>query len=659
MIRSDGLRCTWDFRDRLVAVEDDTMRAEYRYDVTGRRIIKRVTPKAAPAAPASPSGDAPKPARPTATLYPGQHFEVREHDQPTKYVFRGATRVARVTSSFSLNTRVQRFRLHSGWNLLSLAVTAPNALRQLTDFQSSILNPQSVVRWNQPTLTWLPLAQNETLPAGAILWLHAASASTLVLTGSYLEPVNRPIPAGGSFLPSAGLEVLPLFAEGSPDQPAPLEILNLPVAASRQSAAPFLEKQSATFSRTAAIGVSVLRSLTGLNAASALWHFESSSQTWKARLPSIRSFDPGFLEFLAPGSAIFIQSDSPAELAAPEPTLRISYYHRDHLGSSSVMSDAAGALLEETAFYPFGEARHEHQLRQVDEFYGFTQKERDRESELHYFEARFLSGPRSRFLSVDPKFASLEAATSDPQQLNLYAYARNNPVLYIDPTGLDFGVPEPAGSFDEIDVDTTAEAIGGFLNSTWLGSAIKAPPKINDAASFSGGFGDAILNPMAKFAGVRDFGLGFGQMTRLALGINNVDTSSPDYAGGAMVSTLLQFAATGGVSSVAKTAVVESAIESRVANTLALRPTQPAGANYSLAWRPTQPAGGTMVTGSGDVAQAVARQAQAVKTGMYADPHWGPILRAADATRAARMTVEATSRNEAVEMLGALFKAIQ
>jgi YD repeat-containing protein len=39
---SDGMRCTWDFRDRLVAVEDEAMRAEYRYDYTGRRVLKRV-----------------------------------------------------------------------------------------------------------------------------------------------------------------------------------------------------------------------------------------------------------------------------------------------------------------------------------------------------------------------------------------------------------------------------------------------------------------------------------------------------------------------------------------------------------------------------------------------------------------------------------------
>jgi hypothetical protein len=45
----DGLRCTWDFRDRLVAIEDDSMRADYRYDYSGRRVLKRVRWKPEPA----------------------------------------------------------------------------------------------------------------------------------------------------------------------------------------------------------------------------------------------------------------------------------------------------------------------------------------------------------------------------------------------------------------------------------------------------------------------------------------------------------------------------------------------------------------------------------------------------------------------------------
>jgi hypothetical protein len=46
------------------------------------------------------------------TLYVGKHFEVRDHDQPTKYVFNGNTRIARITGSLSTNTRIQRFRLY-------------------------------------------------------------------------------------------------------------------------------------------------------------------------------------------------------------------------------------------------------------------------------------------------------------------------------------------------------------------------------------------------------------------------------------------------------------------------------------------------------------------------------------------------------------------
>jgi hypothetical protein len=95
----------------LVAIEDDTMRAEFRYDYTGRRVIKRVLWKPTP----SPDTSPPPPdlvASSTWVLYPGRHFEVREHDEPTKYVFAGPTRIARITGSLSNQQRVQR--IHCG-----------------------------------------------------------------------------------------------------------------------------------------------------------------------------------------------------------------------------------------------------------------------------------------------------------------------------------------------------------------------------------------------------------------------------------------------------------------------------------------------------------------------------------------------------------------
>src|SRR5829696_2135839 len=108
MTEADGFQFTWDYKNRLVAVEDDLVRAEYLYDYTDRRIVKRVWPKPG-------TNSLSTALRPTTTIYPGMYFEVREHDQPTKYVFNGGTRVARVTGSLSTSTRVQRLRLHPGW----------------------------------------------------------------------------------------------------------------------------------------------------------------------------------------------------------------------------------------------------------------------------------------------------------------------------------------------------------------------------------------------------------------------------------------------------------------------------------------------------------------------------------------------------------------
>jgi RHS repeat-associated protein len=69
--------------------------------------------------------------------------------------------------------------------------------------------------------------------------------------------------------------------------------------------------------------------------------------------------------------------------------------------------------------------------------YKFTGKEHDTESGLDNFEARYYASPMGRMLSADPVFISADRI-ADPQGLNLYAYARNNPVTITDPTGLDF-----------------------------------------------------------------------------------------------------------------------------------------------------------------------------------------------------------------------------
>src|SRR5437867_5230935 len=65
----------------------------------------------------------------------------------------------------------------------------------------------------------------------------------------------------------------------------------------------------------------------------------------------------------------------------------------------------------------------------------FTGKERDGETGLDNFGARYFSGPEGRFTSPDPLMAS--ATARDPQTWNRYAYGLNNPLRFIDPTGMD------------------------------------------------------------------------------------------------------------------------------------------------------------------------------------------------------------------------------
>jgi RHS repeat-associated protein len=74
---------------------------------------------------------------------------------------------------------------------------------------------------------------------------------------------------------------------------------------------------------------------------------------------------------------------------------------------------------------------------------GFTGKERDAETGLDYFGARYFSGAQGRFTSPDPD--NLGAVKSDPQSWNAYGYVRNNPLRFTDPLGLNYTICNAEG----------------------------------------------------------------------------------------------------------------------------------------------------------------------------------------------------------------------
>jgi len=178
--------------------------------------------------------------------------------------------------------------------------------------------------------------------------------------------------------------------------------------------------------------------------------FDSQSKQWREDLAGDLASLSGPPLPVAPGEAIYIHTAAAAaQLEGPDPTLRVRYYHQDHLGSSSAITDSQGGINEQTAFYPGGNPRSQTKNPRLDEPYQFTQKEREQESRLQYFETRYLMDSLSRFASVDSEFLApdmlstnrLAAFFAQPQQMNPYAYVMNNPLRWVDPNGRAPGDP--------------------------------------------------------------------------------------------------------------------------------------------------------------------------------------------------------------------------
>ncbi len=126
--------------------------------------------------------------------------------------------------------------------------------------------------------------------------------------------------------------------------------------------------------------------------------------------------------------------------AAPSGVGGTSYLTSDHLGSTRVVMKSSGTVRHD--FLPFGE---EIQAgiggRNAGLGYGadnirqkFTQKERDNESGLDYFLARYYSSAQGRFTSVDPVDFTMYRVVN-PQAWNKYSYVANQPLKFTDPSG--------------------------------------------------------------------------------------------------------------------------------------------------------------------------------------------------------------------------------
>jgi RHS repeat-associated protein len=114
---------------------------------------------------------------------------------------------------------------------------------------------------------------------------------------------------------------------------------------------------------------------------------------------------------------------------------QVLYYDSDAAGSTRLVTDAQGSVIETHDYTPFGvEVTPSTTLTPLL----FAGKQRDRETTLDYFDARYYASRAGRFTTADPEHVGGD--TFDSQSWNAYAYVRNNPLRFVDPTGTEYEV---------------------------------------------------------------------------------------------------------------------------------------------------------------------------------------------------------------------------
>jgi RHS repeat-associated protein len=154
------------------------------------------------------------------------------------------------------------------------------------------------------------------------------------------------------------------------------------------------------------------------------------------------------------------------------------FYHPDHLGSSSWITDGKGYAIQHLHYLPFGEDWVDQRNASWSAPYTFSGKEKDVETGYSYFGARYYDSGLSIWLSVDPM-------SDKYPNLTPYAYCANNPVILVDPDGRDIYTVNLNGDIVWLEKSETDYIVildrkgnvrrnkdGSIKTSTWFGKQI-------------------------------------------------------------------------------------------------------------------------------------------------------------------------------------------
>ncbi|HLS30562.1 MAG TPA: RHS repeat-associated core domain-containing protein, partial [Flavobacteriaceae bacterium] len=104
------------------------------------------------------------------------------------------------------------------------------------------------------------------------------------------------------------------------------------------------------------------------------------------------------------------------------------WYHPDHLGSSSYITNLDGEINQHMEYLPFGETLVEEHLNSYNSPFKFNAKELDAETGNYYYGARYYDPKWSLWISVDPLWEKYPSWSP-------FAYTFQNSINFIDPDG--------------------------------------------------------------------------------------------------------------------------------------------------------------------------------------------------------------------------------
>lgn len=153
------------------------------------------------------------------------------------------------------------------------------------------------------------------------------------------------------------------------------------------------------------------------------------------------------------------------------------YYHPDTLHSTAILTDANGNRRQHYEYTAFGQDRFTESSTAFPLSRRYTSQVLDEDTRLYYYGARYYDPPLARFVQLDTVISDF----GNPQSLNRYSYALNNPLRYTDLTG------HAADDDNEFSVPLTLSAAHAALRQSAGGASAqlcnKAGPELRGVAA--------------------------------------------------------------------------------------------------------------------------------------------------------------------------------